>query len=164
MIRRTDARPAGPRPSDRGQPETRRRRRLVALAAALTTAALTTAAAPGVASARETQPRPVDRAARALAAKRCRRQLSDPLRLMRLWIRSAAYGAPSPCRLSARDYTSATPRFGRYRIAYARPLRPQPGHRLYLVYLVGKHRIGRFVLDLAPGRDRRWCVDLWGDL
>jgi hypothetical protein len=108
--------------------------------------------------------KPVDRAPAALTAEQCRSRLSDPLRLARLWIRNAAYGAQSPCRLAARGYTTATPRFGRYRIAYASTLPPRPGHRLYLVYLVGKHRIGRFVLDLAPGRDRRWYVDLWADM
>jgi len=45
-----------------------------------------------------------------------------------------------------------------------RRLRSQSGHLLYVIFLVGKERLGRYVLDLVHDRYGRWLVDVWAEL
>lgn len=72
-------------------------------------------------------------------------------------------GLTGGCRLTPPSYRPTTPAFGPYSSAYAQPLRSEPRHRLYAVFLVGTKRIGRYVVDLVPSRDG-WLVDLWAEL
>lgn len=95
---------------------------------------------------------------------RCKTLRADPHEVLRLWIRTTAQGKPSPCPLAAPTYHDTEPPFGTYSIALGRPLKPEPRHQLYLILLVGKTRIGRYVLDLCPDTNHRWLVDLWAEL
>jgi hypothetical protein len=90
----------------------------------------------------------------------------QPQTVVRTWLSTYVSGSPIPCRLSAAGYHVCEPPFGRYRIALAYPLRQesQPGHRLYLVYLITRKRAARYLLDLYPDARRRWLVDLWAEL
>jgi hypothetical protein len=99
-----------------------------------------------------------------IATARCLTLRANPQAVIRLWIRIASERKPSACPLAAPAYNSTESPFGRYSIAFARLLKPERGHRLYLVVLVGKTRIGRYILDLCPDRQRRWLVDLWAEL
>ena len=84
--------------------------------------------------------------------------------VVRLWLRVASTRRGPTCGLTAPGYKPTTPSFGSYSSALLRTLRPQPGHRLYLVVLVSGNRMGRYVLDLVRTDDGRWLVDLWAEL
>jgi hypothetical protein len=95
---------------------------------------------------------------------RCRTLRADLHAVIRLWIRATVEGKPCSCQLLAPGYNSREPFFGAYSMAFAQPLKPQPGHHLCLVFLVGDTRIGRYVLDLCPDPHQLWLVDLWAEL
>jgi hypothetical protein len=84
--------------------------------------------------------------------------------IVRLWLRAVSTGRPAPCRLTATGYTPTTPPVDAYSVVFIRAIKQQPGHRLYLVVLIGKTRAVRYVLDLAPTGEGGWVVDLWAEL
>jgi hypothetical protein len=96
----------------------------------------------------------------------CNSATRQPQTVVRAWLRTYVRGSATPCRLSAVSYHASEPPFGRYRTALVYRLGPeaQPGHRLYLVFLITRTRAARYLLDLHPDARRRWLVDLWAEL
>jgi hypothetical protein len=96
----------------------------------------------------------------------CDEATRQPQTVIRAWLRTFVRSSAIPCRLNTVNYHPSEPPFGRYGIAIVEPLGPesQPGHELYLVFLINDTRAGRYLLDLHPDEHARWLVDLWAEL
>jgi hypothetical protein len=95
----------------------------------------------------------------------CVKPTRQPGTVIRAWLTTDVIGSAIPCRLSTDGYHSTEPPL-HYRLALVYPLGQgsQPGHRLYVVFLLTRTRAARYLLDVHPDPHGHWLVDLWAEL